>query len=215
MSELFVITFQNNIQFEVITPLVSQLGLFIANIRHVKMASDNNDGIVNNTPFAYINNGNIVRITQTNIIGDNMITNSVFVIGYMTPERIQEIADIHGFIIRRINTGGQLNNTIIGQNSDNIHNMLMYMNDEELVTICQTNNELTSLCNERIWKSRLRKLFNRDLIELLEPLNYTWVYMYFSLKDVSYLDMDFVLERVGNNNDFIRMVIESKRIYNS
>ena len=209
MSELFLITFQNNLFFEEITPIVSQLGLVIADIHHVRMAVENNDDMINNTPFAYINDGNIVRITQTDIIGDNMSTDSVFVIGYMTPELIQEIEDTNGFIIRHINTGGQLNNSIIGQNNDNLIDVLMYMNDEELLKTCQTNMQINSLCNEHIWKRKLQMLFNRNLIELLETLNYTWIYMYFSLKDVSYFDMDFVLERAGNNNDFTRMIIES------
>jgi len=219
MSTLFLITGKDILPYEEMDGIIADLSLSVANINHLRIASENNEDMNNNTPDAYINDGSIVRISLTNITRNNTIstTNSIFAMGNISLSLVESI-EARNYIIRRIDTGDKLNVGISDQPDNSLFNILINMNDEELLNTCLTNNRINTLCKQHIWKSKLQLLCNDiNLIKLLETEDYfyhSWVYMYFTLKDL-FIGMDFIVEKKRNINDFIRMVTNTNEFATS
>lgn len=82
--------------------------------------------------------------------------------------------------------------------------MLLFLDDQGLLDVCQSNHYFQTLCDENFWRERFRQKFGQELGQD-KPIDYNWKNWYFKL--TSYLVDDYFtpqsFEKAVEDNNLI------------
>lgn len=78
-----------------------------------------------------------------------------------------------------------------------LNNLLPYLSVRELSKLCQSDKEISELCNdEQYWRNRITKLTEDDQISNLKPRNMIWAEYYYKLSKIIIIVKDRDIETV-------------------